>query len=110
MSSTSDSPELAIIELNQGRSRSSYFHIIKPVPGIELSAGQPVKCINPKTKQVNTGIVTEHFWTIDWAEPPEGFLLGIYGHEPETLRKALMIHDPGFEKEWARIVLIKETN
>ncbi len=108
--SNTESTELEVVTINQGRSRSSHFHIIKPTLGIPLKVGQPVRCVHPKTKQVTKGIVTKHYWTIDWNDPPEGFLLGIYGMELEALRSALMSHDPGFAKEWATIVLIKETN
>ncbi|HZK68324.1 MAG TPA: hypothetical protein VFC36_01875 [Paludibacter sp.] len=101
-----------VVTINQGRSRSPYFCIIQPVPGIEFTAGQPVRCVNPKSKQVTTGIVTEHYWIIDWNEMPvwaEVQLMVHYGVEPGILRTALLASDPGFKDEWARLILIRET-
>ena len=97
-----------IITIKQGRSRSAYFYIIQPVPGIEFSVNQEVRCINPNTNQKTAGIVTEFFWTFDWDEAPRGFLFGIYGVEPKLLREALLLSDPEFKDSWARLILIKE--
>jgi hypothetical protein len=104
--------EQKIITINQGRSRSSYFCIIQPVPGIEFHVGQPIRCVNPKSGQVTTGIVTKHYWIIDWDEMPvwaEVQLLLNYGVEPKLLRAVLLASDPGFKNEWARLILIRET-
>jgi len=97
-----------ILTIKQGRSRSAYFYIIQPVPGIEFSVNQEVRCINPNTNQVTTGTVSEFFWTFDWDEAPRGFLFGIYGVEPKLLREALLLSDPEFKDPWARLILIKE--
>ncbi|HZK95981.1 MAG TPA: hypothetical protein VFC67_17410 [Prolixibacteraceae bacterium] len=104
--------EMPVVTINQGRSRSPYFCIIQPVPGIEFTAGQPVRCVNPKSKYVTTGIVTEHYWIIDWNEMPvwaEVQLMVHYGVEPGILRTALLASDPGFKDDWARLILIRET-
>jgi len=112
MSDTTTSTTPEIITINQGRSRSPYFHIIKPVPGVELTVGQPVKCMNPKTQAITTGIVTPHFWTFEWEEIPvwlEVKMLEVYGISAATLRTKLIFSDPEFEKPSARLVLIRET-
>jgi len=97
------------IVINQGRANPAYFHIIQPVPGIELWVDDEVRCINPKTHKVLTGVVTEHFWTFDWNDVSRGWILGIWGVEPKLLRNVLLLSDPGFRDEWARAILIKET-
>jgi len=97
-----------IITIKQGRSRSAYFYIIQPVPGIEFTVNQEVRCINPNTSQVTTGTVSEFFWIFHWDEAPRGFLFGIYGIEPKLLREALLLSDPEFKDPWARLILIKE--
>ena len=97
-----------IITINQGRASSPYFWIIKPVPGIELLVGGEIRCINPRTKQAIDAIVTKHFWTFKWNDPPTGMLLGIYGVDPKLLRTVLMGTDTGFADDWARLVLVRE--
>lgn len=97
-----------VIIIKQGRANPMYFHILQPVPGIELWVDQQVTCINPKTKKVINGIVTQHFWTFQWDEVSEGWILGIWGVDPKQLRKVAMISDPGFSDPWARAILIKE--
>lgn len=112
MNDTLTTIEEEVITINQGRSRSPYFCIIQPVPGIKLKIGQPLRCKNPKTNQVTTGIVTEHFWTFDWDEMPvwvEVKLLECYGVAPQLLRMVLKASDSGFNDNWARLILIKET-
>ena len=103
-------PEIPTI--NMGRSRSAYFPIIKTVPGIELTVHEPVRCLNPKTKALTTGIVTKYSWSFDWNEVPvyiEGMILWGWSVSPELFRTALIAADPAFQDDLARIVLIKET-
>jgi len=112
MNDTATATEQEIITIPQGRNRSPYFHIIQPCPGIEFKIGQPIRCKNPKTHQITTGVVTEHYWTIAWTEMPlwaRVKLLEIYGVEPGLLRTALLASDPGFKDDWARLILIRET-
>ena len=98
------------ITINQGRPSSLYFPIIQPVPGLQFDVNQPVRCVNPKTSQVTHGLITEFHWTIDWREPPRGFLFHGWGVEPKLLRKVLELSDPMFAvDEWARVILIKES-
>jgi hypothetical protein len=97
------------ITIKQGRSRSPYFYIIQPVPGIVFTVGQAVICNNPKTNQATTGVVTEFFWIFEWDDAPRGFLFGIYGIEPALLRNVLLQNDDGFKDNWARLILIRET-
>lgn len=112
--STDTLTENEVITIRQGRAtQSPYFHIIQPVPGIEFTAGQPVKCVNPKTGTITNAIVTEHHWTIDWDEMDMWMrvkILEIYGLEPYILRTSLIRSDPAFEDPWARIIMLKETN
>lgn len=98
-----------VITVRQGRPSSPYFKIIQPVPGIEFTVNQEVHCINPKTNKVTKGIVTKFFWIFDWAEPPRGELITIYGVEPKLLRNVLIGTDVGFNDPWARLITIKET-
>ena len=100
--------ELPVIVIEQGRANPKYFHIIQPVPGREFTVGQRVDCINPKSKEILHGVVTEHFWTLDWNVPPVGFLLEIWSVEPKILRKVLLSTDPEFKDDWFRVILIKE--
>ena len=103
---------IAVATINMGRSRSSHFPIIKTVTGVVLTVNQPVNCINPKTQQITTGIVTKWFWTIDWDDVPEwaeGLMFWGWGIGSKALRTALIAHDPAFTDQWAIIVLIKET-
>ena len=112
MNDTATTTKQEVITINQGRSRSPYFCIIQPVPGIEFHVGQPVRCVNPKTQQVTTGIIAKHHWIIDWNEMPdwaEALLLWGYGLEPALLRTALLVSDPEFKDDWARLILIRET-
>jgi len=98
------------ITINQGRPESPYFPIIQPVPGLQFDVGRDVRCVNTKTKEVTNGVVTEFHWTIDWREPPRGWLFQGWGVEPKLLRKALELSEPLFgTDEWARVILIKET-
>lgn len=97
------------VVIKQGKPTSQYFYIILPVPGTPLSVGQPITCVNPKTGIMVDAEVTEHFWIIDWNEPPRGFLFGIYGIEPKLLRIVLQQRDEAFGDNWARIILVKET-
>jgi len=97
-----------VILIQQGRANPLFFHILQPVPGMELWVDQQVICINPKTKKEINGIVTQHFWTFSWEEVSSGWILGIWGVEPKQLRKVAMISDPGFSDSWARAILIKE--
>jgi len=97
-----------VIMINQGRANPLFFHILQPVPGIELRVDQQVSCINPKTHKEIKGIVTKHFWTFSWEEVSEGWILGIWGVESKNLRRVAMLSDPGFSDSWARVVLIKE--
>lgn len=106
------STDLEVPTIHMGRSRSSCFPIIKPVPGVELTVDKPVRCINPKTKQLTTGIVLKYSWTFDWNEVTEyieGMILWGWGVSPKALRTALIASNPEFNDDWARIVLIKET-
>jgi hypothetical protein len=100
--------DLPVMVIRQGRATPSYFHILQPVPGIELFVDQPVTCINPKTKREIRGIVTQHYWTFSWEEVSKGWILGIWGVDPIQLRKVAMMNDPGFSDTWARAILIKE--
>ncbi len=110
MNETSEIPKIPTIHM--GRSRSAYFPIIKTIPGIEITVNQPVHCLNPKTKQVTTGVVTKYTWSFDWNEVPiyiEGMILWGWSISPAALRTALVAADPEFKDDWARIVLIRET-
>lgn len=104
-----DTETLQTIRVMQGKAASTdYFFIIQPVPGVMFTVGQPIECVNPKTKVAINGTVTEHYWIFDWAEPPRGLLIKEWGIEPRLLRKLLIDSDKGFEDEWARLILIKE--
>jgi hypothetical protein len=103
------SDKFPVITVIHGRPSSPFFCITKPVPGVEMSAGQEIHCINPKTGQVTRGVITGEHWIIPWDSPRRGFILLHYGVEPEVLRKALIATDPAFEKEWAMMVLILES-
>lgn len=99
--------------IRMGRSRSSHFPIIKTQTGIELTVNEAVRCLNPKTNQLTTGIVTKHYWTIDWDDLPEwaeALILWGWGIAPMLFRKALIAYDEGFIDQFAIIVLIRETN
>ena len=106
--STSLTIESEITTIRQGRSRSSCFTIIQPCPGIHLKVKQPVKCLNPKTNVLTTGIVLER-WTFEWESPPTGLILLAYGIDPQLLRNALLVNDQAYYDPWAIIYLIKET-
>ncbi len=109
---TATATEQEVTTVNQGRSTSPYFCIIQPSSRFDIIPGQPIRCINPKTKRITTGVVTKHYWTIDWDEMPiwaEVQLLIHYGVEPKLLRTALLASDPGFKDSWARLILIRET-
>lgn len=106
--STNLTPESEITTIRQGRSRSSCFTIIQPCPGIPLRVNQPIKCLNPKTNDISTGIVIER-WTFEWESPPRGLLLLAYGVEPPTLREVLLTKEPGYHDSWAILYLIRET-
>lgn len=108
MSDTATLPEVEITTIRQGRSRSSCFTIIQPCPGINLKVNQPVKCLNPKTNVLTTGIVLAR-WTFEWESPPTGLLLLAYGIDPKLLRTALLNNDEAYHDPWAIIYLIKET-
>lgn len=97
------------IVINQGRANPPYFHIIQPVPGIELCVNDEVHCVNPKSRVILKGVVTEHNWTFEWSDVSRGWILGIWGVEPKLLRNVLLLNDPGFRDDWARVILIKET-
>ena len=95
------------IIINQGRANPPYFHIIQPISA-DICVNDEVRCINPKTHVVLTGVVTEHDWIFDWNDVPRGWILGIWGVEPKLLRNVLLLTDPRFRDDWARVILIKE--
>jgi hypothetical protein len=112
MPETANITEIKIPTINMGRSRSSYFPVIKTLTGVTLIVNEPVNCINPKTKVNTTGIVTKYSWTIVWNELPawaEALILWGWGIPAIQFRQALIASDPAFSDDWAIIVLIRET-
>jgi len=111
MNETATAPATDIITINQGRATSDYFFIIQPAPGnIEFSVNQVINCLNPKNKKVVKAMVTEHFFTFDWKEAPKGLILKEWGVDVGLLRTVLISTDPAFEKEWARLIIVKEVS
>ena len=109
MSDTTTSTTPEIITINQGRATTDYFFIIQPAPGnIEFKVNQVINCLNPKTNKVVKALVTEHFFTFDWKEAPKGLILKEWGVDAGLLRTVLIGTDPAFEKETARLIIVKQ--
>lgn len=112
MPETATITALKIPTIYMGRSHSSYFPIIKTLTGVVLTVNEPVNCVNPKTNQITTGIVSKYHWTIVWDELPDwaaAIILWGWGIYPVQFREALIRSDPGFTDNFAIIVLIRET-
>jgi hypothetical protein len=109
MPETTTAPATEIVTINQGRAITDYFFIIQPAPAnIEFKVNQVINCLNPKNKKVVRAMVTEHFFTFDWNEAPKGLILKEWGVDAGLLRTVLIGTDPAFEKETARLIIVKE--
>jgi hypothetical protein len=94
--------------VNQGRPQSSCFTVIQPSPG-NIKKGDTVQCVDPKTNRSTNGICID-FWTFDWYNVPDAFIMLAFGVDAQSLKTALEAAKPEFNGvEDIRLFLIQET-